>query len=108
MILIEIFLPVAFSADGDTVLWRTSANGVLVSRFTNAFTAVSSLPSDVVIASDKKNVSQNGNIRGWHKLITFPLEFDILCRVRQQVLHLPRRRCYLHFSLDPRCIHRPG
>jgi xyloglucan-specific exo-beta-1,4-glucanase len=48
---------VAFSADGDTVLWRTGSNGVQVSRFTNAFTAVSSLPSDVVIASDKKNVS---------------------------------------------------
>ncbi|KAF9535842.1 Oligoxyloglucan reducing end-specific cellobiohydrolase [Crepidotus variabilis] len=46
---------VALSADGDTVLWRTSANGVLVSQYTNAFAAVSSLPSTAVIASDKKN-----------------------------------------------------
>ncbi|KAK7694577.1 hypothetical protein QCA50_001763 [Cerrena zonata] len=46
---------VALSADGDTVLWRTSSNGVQVSQFTNPFSAVSSLPSDAAIASDKKN-----------------------------------------------------
>ncbi|KAL0950941.1 hypothetical protein HGRIS_007696 [Hohenbuehelia grisea] len=46
---------VALSADGDTVLWRTNGNGVLVSQFTNPFTAVPSLPSTAVIASDKKN-----------------------------------------------------
>ncbi|CAE6467525.1 unnamed protein product [Rhizoctonia solani] len=45
---------VAFSADGDTVLWR-NANGTRVSRFTNAFTAVTGIGSDAVIASDKKN-----------------------------------------------------
>ena len=44
---------VAISADADTVLWRTGSNGVLVSQYTNAFTAVSSLPADVAIASDK-------------------------------------------------------
>ncbi|KAG8937669.1 hypothetical protein FRC03_007940 [Tulasnella sp. 419] len=44
---------VALSADGDVVLWRTGSNGVMVSRYTNAFTAVSSLPSNAVIASDK-------------------------------------------------------
>ncbi|KAG9017606.1 hypothetical protein FRB90_000557 [Tulasnella sp. 427] len=45
---------VALSAQGDVVLWATSSNGVMVSRYTNAFTAVSSLPSSgVVIASDK-------------------------------------------------------
>ncbi|KAG7450325.1 Oligoxyloglucan reducing end-specific cellobiohydrolase [Guyanagaster necrorhizus] len=48
---------VAFSADGDTVLWRTSSNGVQVSQYTNNFTAVSSLPSTAVIASDKLNNS---------------------------------------------------
>lgn len=42
----------------DTVLWRTaSGNGVMVSQYTSSFTAVSSLPSDAVIASDKKNNS---------------------------------------------------
>ncbi|EIN14753.1 hypothetical protein PUNSTDRAFT_48495 [Punctularia strigosozonata HHB-11173 SS5] len=48
---------VAFSADADTVLWRTGSNGVMVSQYTNAFTAVPSLPSDAAIASDKKNNS---------------------------------------------------
>lgn len=48
---------VAFSADGDTVLWRTSGSGVQVSQYTSAFTAVSTLPSDAQIASDKKNNS---------------------------------------------------
>lgn len=48
---------IALSADGDTVLWRTSGNGVLVSQFTNPFTSVPTLPSDAVIASDKKNNS---------------------------------------------------
>lgn len=46
---------VALSADGDTVLWRTSSNGVQVSQYTNSFTSVSSLPSDAQIASDKVN-----------------------------------------------------
>lgn len=45
---------VAFSADGDTVLWR-SANGTRVSRYTNAFTAVGGLGTNCVIASDKLN-----------------------------------------------------
>ncbi|CDO72307.1 Glycoside Hydrolase Family 74 / Carbohydrate-Binding Module Family 1 protein [Trametes cinnabarina] len=48
---------VAISANGDTVLWKTSGNGILVSQDTNPFAAVSSLPSDAVIASDKKNNS---------------------------------------------------
>jgi xyloglucan-specific exo-beta-1,4-glucanase len=48
---------IALSADGDTVLWRTSGNGVLVSQYTNPFQAVSSLPSDAAIASDKRNNS---------------------------------------------------
>ena len=46
---------VALSADGDTVLWRTSANGVQVSKNKATFAAVSSLPSGAVIASDKKD-----------------------------------------------------
>lgn len=48
---------VALSANGDTVLWRTSSNGVQVSQYTNAFVAVPSLPSNAAIASDKKNNS---------------------------------------------------
>ncbi|OBZ79136.1 Xyloglucanase [Grifola frondosa] len=48
---------VAISANGDTVLWRTSANGVQVSQYTNSFVSVPSLPSDAAIASDKKNNS---------------------------------------------------
>ncbi|KAF8649812.1 hypothetical protein AX16_005577 [Volvariella volvacea WC 439] len=46
---------VAISADADTILWRTSSNGVLVSQNQATFSAVSSLPSNAVIASDKKN-----------------------------------------------------
>ncbi|KAG8701147.1 hypothetical protein FRC08_004255, partial [Ceratobasidium sp. 394] len=45
---------VAFSADGDTVLW-SNANATRVSRYTNAFTAVTGLSANTVIASDKKN-----------------------------------------------------
>ncbi|KAG8899715.1 hypothetical protein FRC00_001041 [Tulasnella sp. 408] len=46
----------AISAQGDVVLWATSTNGTLVSRYTNTFTVVSSLPSSgVQIASDKVN-----------------------------------------------------
>lgn len=37
------------------MLWRTSGNGVQVSQYTDAFVAVSTLPSDAAIASDKKN-----------------------------------------------------
>lgn len=48
---------VALSAGGDTVLWRTSSNGVQVSKFTSTFVAVPSLPSTAAIASDKKNNS---------------------------------------------------
>ncbi|KAL5533885.1 hypothetical protein ACEPAG_345 [Sanghuangporus baumii] len=48
---------VAFSADGDTMLWRTSANGIQVSQYTNPFTTVPTLPNDAQIASDKRNNS---------------------------------------------------
>ncbi|TDL28306.1 Oligoxyloglucan reducing end-specific cellobiohydrolase [Rickenella mellea] len=48
---------VALSANADTVLWRTGSSGVQVSQYTNAFTVVSSLPSDAQIASDKVNNS---------------------------------------------------
>ncbi|OJT06937.1 Xyloglucanase [Trametes pubescens] len=48
---------VALSANGDTVLWKTTSNGIMVSQYTNPFSAVSSLPSDAAIASDKKNNS---------------------------------------------------
>lgn len=47
----------ALSANGDTVLWRTSGNGVQVSQYTNAFVAVPTLPSTAAIASDKLNNS---------------------------------------------------
>ncbi|KAJ8516654.1 hypothetical protein ONZ45_g6075 [Pleurotus djamor] len=46
---------VAYSADADTILWRTDGNGVLVSRHQATFSAVPSLPSDAAIASDKKD-----------------------------------------------------
>lgn len=39
------------------MLWRTNGNGVQVSQYTNAFTAVSTLPSGAAIASDKLNNS---------------------------------------------------
>jgi xyloglucan-specific exo-beta-1,4-glucanase len=45
---------VAISANTDTILWRTSGNGVMVSQFQATFSTVSSLPSDAAIASDKK------------------------------------------------------
>ena len=45
------------SANGDTILWKTSSNGIMISQYTNPFTAVSSLPSSAAIASDKKNNS---------------------------------------------------
>ncbi|SJL05981.1 related to endoglucanase [Armillaria ostoyae] len=48
---------IAISADGDTVLWRTSSNDVLVSQNTSAFTPVSTLPTSAVIASDKTDNS---------------------------------------------------
>ncbi|KAL0580288.1 hypothetical protein V5O48_001705 [Marasmius crinis-equi] len=48
---------VALSADGTTVLWSTSSNGVLVSSNQATFTTVSSLGANAVIASDKKNAS---------------------------------------------------
>lgn len=46
---------VAYSADADTVLWSTSSNGVQRSQYQSSFSAVSSLPSGAVVASDKKN-----------------------------------------------------
>ncbi|KAJ8084220.1 hypothetical protein PM082_002987 [Marasmius tenuissimus] len=48
---------VALSADGTTILWSTGGNGVLVSQNNAAFTTVSSLGANAVIASDKKNNS---------------------------------------------------
>lgn len=45
------------SANGDTVLWATSGNGVQVSQYTNSFIVVSTLPSGSAIASDKLNNS---------------------------------------------------
>ncbi|EGO20097.1 hypothetical protein SERLADRAFT_442836 [Serpula lacrymans var. lacrymans S7.9] len=48
---------VALSADGDTVLWSTGTNGVMVSQNMSTFTAVTSLPSGSIIASDKLNDS---------------------------------------------------
>ncbi|KAL6229915.1 hypothetical protein BDW75DRAFT_245300 [Aspergillus navahoensis] len=47
--------PVAFSADADTVLLMSSTQGALRSQYQSTFTAVSSLPSGAVIASDKSD-----------------------------------------------------
>lgn len=57
---------VALSANGDTVLLMSGTNGSLVSRYTNTFSSVPTLPSGAVIASDKSNNSifyggYNGN-----------------------------------------------
>ncbi|KAI5917998.1 carbohydrate-binding module family 1 protein [Camillea tinctor] len=46
---------IAYSANADTVLWSTSANGVQRSQYQSSFSAVSSLPSGAVVASDKQN-----------------------------------------------------
>ena len=46
---------VALSANGDTVLWSTTGSGVMVSTNQANFTAVTSLPSSAIIASDKSN-----------------------------------------------------
>ena len=43
-----------YSADVDTVVWSTSSNGVLRSQNQGTFSAVASLPSGAVIASDKR------------------------------------------------------
>lgn len=45
---------VAYSADADTILWSTSNTGVVRSSNSASFSAVSSLPSSAVIASDKR------------------------------------------------------
>ncbi|KAI0176572.1 glycoside hydrolase family 74 protein [Hypoxylon sp. FL1284] len=46
---------VAYSADGETVLWSTSTSGVQRSEHQSTFSSVASVPSGAVIASDKKN-----------------------------------------------------
>ncbi|KAK3316209.1 hypothetical protein B0H66DRAFT_478853 [Apodospora peruviana] len=46
---------VAYSADADTILWSTANAGVLRSQHQGTFSAVASLPSSAVIASDKRN-----------------------------------------------------
>ncbi|KAI2617762.1 glycoside hydrolase family 74 protein [Hypoxylon sp. NC1633] len=46
---------VAYSANADTVVWSTASSGVQRSQYQSAFSAVSSLPSSAVIASDKQN-----------------------------------------------------
>ncbi len=48
---------VAYSANGDTILLSSTANGTLVSRYSATFSAVSSLPAGAAIASDKRNNS---------------------------------------------------
>lgn len=47
---------IAYSADGDTILMSGSA-GPLVSKNQATFSAVSTLPSGAVIASDKRNTT---------------------------------------------------
>ncbi|KAI5897742.1 glycoside hydrolase family 74 protein [Schizophyllum commune H4-8] len=48
---------VAISANATSIVWSSSSNGVLVSKNSASFTAVSSVPSGAVIASDKVNDS---------------------------------------------------
>ncbi|KAI0517950.1 glycoside hydrolase family 74 protein [Xylaria bambusicola] len=45
---------VAYSADADTILWSTSANGVQRSQHSSSFSRVSSLPASTIIAADKQ------------------------------------------------------
>lgn len=46
---------VAYSADADTIVWSSGNAGVVRSSNQGTFTAVASLPSGAVIASDKRN-----------------------------------------------------
>jgi len=46
---------VAVSADGTSILWRTGTGRILVSGTAAAFTDVSSLPGESIIAADKKD-----------------------------------------------------
>ncbi|KAH7635243.1 hypothetical protein B0T09DRAFT_379068 [Sordaria sp. MPI-SDFR-AT-0083] len=46
---------VAYSADADTIVWSSGNAGVLRSQNQGTFTAVASLPSGAVIASNKRN-----------------------------------------------------
>ncbi|KAF7339885.1 Oligoxyloglucan reducing end-specific cellobiohydrolase [Mycena venus] len=53
----KVALSGKFISSGDTVLWRTNGQGVMVSQFTNPFANVPSLPATAAIASDKLNNS---------------------------------------------------
>lgn len=46
---------IALSANGGSILWKTSANGIQNSQNSGTFATVSSLPSAAAIASDKLN-----------------------------------------------------
>ncbi|RSL95736.1 Xyloglucanase [Fusarium oligoseptatum] len=46
---------IAYSADADVIIWSSGNQGVSRSQNQGSFTAVSSLPSGAVIASDKRN-----------------------------------------------------
>lgn len=48
---------VAISADADTILLMSTANGPLISKNTATFSAIPTLPSGAAIASDKRNNS---------------------------------------------------
>ena len=44
---------IAMSANGDTLLWSTTSNGVMKSQYQASFATVSTVPAGAVIASDK-------------------------------------------------------
>lgn len=44
---------IAMSANGDTLLWSTSNNGVMRSQYSSGFATLSALPQGAVVASDK-------------------------------------------------------
>ncbi|KAI5866029.1 glycoside hydrolase family 74 protein [Durotheca rogersii] len=46
---------IAYSANGDTLVWSTGTNGVQRSQYQASFSSVSSLPSGAAVASDKRN-----------------------------------------------------
>ena len=46
---------VAYSAGGDTILWSTTSNGVVISQNSGSFSTVSGLPATALVAADRSN-----------------------------------------------------
>ncbi|KAK0629028.1 glycoside hydrolase family 74 protein [Bombardia bombarda] len=74
---------VAYSADADTILWSTTTSGVLRSQNQATFSAVASLPSNVVIAPDKRNntVFYAGSGSSFYKSTNIGATFSVVAGV---------------------------